>query len=322
MRHAIGVAGLLALVAACSDGVGPTPRGAKVTVLYTDSSGHSGVVRTGSPSTPIPTLDALQFFAPLTQGVVTFNGAKLSIFRFADPELRPIDDRSESGAMFTPGAVSRDGRRLAFASATGSATGSSVFLHTVDLENGARDSINLSTQQEMIATIAPQVILSVPIWSPSGDSVAFLLPNVLGMQMMLYERPSKRLEKKIIQISSSTYFQVQQGRPHWHNDGTIRLLTRRMENEPFHVLDTLVVLKIFARETMPHFERVSHAIAPDSMSMGSIWSYSFSGDGKSVAFGMSTEGRAAIMVMHERVPMLETLHFGTGVRPRNVLLIP
>ena len=316
MRHVIGMFGMVLAAVACADGTAPVRAGAPVTVLYDDSAGRSAVVRTGQSPQLLPTLDTTSFFAAMDDGVVTFSRSRFSIYRFDDNELRPLEDRIEPSAALTPGAVSRDGRRLTYASARNL----DRFLHTVDLTNGTRDSVNISNRDDLGA--ADQVVLSVPIWSPSGDSVAYLLQNVLGMQVIIFERTSHRVEQKVLAIPSSTYFQVQQGRPYWSADGTIRILARRSEVEPYRVLDTLVVLKIFVREPLPHTEVVSRAVAPKDMPMGALWSYSFSADGKAVAFGMSANGKAAIMVMRQGKQELETLLYGPGLRPRNILLIP
>ena len=316
MRHLIGFAAVFTVTVACSDGTGPSRASAPITVLFNDSSGHSSVVRSGESPTVVPALDTTVFFAPMSGGVVTFSRSRFSIYRFSEAQLTPLESRVEGSGLVTPGAVSRDGRRLAYAAAVGF----DRYLHTVDLTTGVRDSVNTAGRDDLGA--GDQIALSVPIWSPSGDSVAFLLPNILGMQIIIYERTSKRLQQKVLAIPSASYFQMQQGRPHWASDGTIRILARRSEVEPYRVLDTLVVLKIFAREAMPHVDIVSRAVAPSDMTMGAIWSYSFSADSKSVAFGMSSGGKASIMVMRQGQIQLEKLVSGAGERPRDMVVIP
>ena len=316
MRNAIRTSALLIAAAGCSDTTAPRLKAAAVEVIYSDSAFRAAVVRTGHAPAPVPALDNTELFAPLSDGMVTYNGSGFSVFHFATPELTPFEDRVERGAFVSSGAVSRNGRRLAYASGLDFER----FLHTVDLTTGIRDSVDVTAYVE--PTIADQMLFSVPVWSPSGDSVAFLLPNVIGIQIMIHELGSQRVEVKPMSVATSTFFRVLGGRPHWSTDGTIRMLTRRTEVEPNRLLDTLVVLRVFPREAMPHAEVVSRAVAPDSMTMGSVWSYSFSADGRTGALGMSSAGRAAIMVMQEGVPTLETLLYGTGLKPRDIILIP
>ncbi len=83
--------------------------------------------------TAIPALDTTRLFAALTDAIVTSSRSRFSIFRFGDPELRLIGDRIEPGGLITLGAVSRDGRQLAYASALNP----DVFPYTVDLSTGA-----------------------------------------------------------------------------------------------------------------------------------------------------------------------------------------
>ena len=316
MRRVSSLAAMMVIAMACSDSNAPKRGGQAVDVVYTDASGRAKLVHTGSDPVPVPALDTTELFAPITDGMVTFSRSRFSIFRFSTPGLSPIEDRLERGVMVTPGAVSKDGRRLAYASAINS----DVFVHTMDLTTGQRDSLNVALRTDLPA--APQIIYSVPVWSPSGDSVAFLLPNVLGMQLFIYERASQRVEVKVMQVPTSTYFRVLEGRPHWASDGTIRFLTQRTELEPYRLLDTLAVLRVYAREPMPHSDVEARATPPDTLSMDDVWSYSFSADGKSVAFGMASGTRSAIMVMHRGLPTLETLVYSEGARPMSVVLVP
>ena len=300
-------------VAACGDGNGPNVASEAVTVVYTDASGHASVVRSGSAPEPLSALDTASLFASTTGGVFRFKNGRISVFRFADPVLRSFEDRQESAALITRGAVSRDGHLLAYATQLNA----DVYLHVVDIASGARDSINVSNKG---IEAAPQIIFSVPVWSPDADSVAFLLPNDLGMQLFLYERASRRLEVKVLKVPTTTYFEPLQGFPSWASDGAIRFLTRRKEGTV--MLDTLVVLRVNPREGFPQAVVAYRAVPPDSLPMSDAWASSFTPDGRSVAFVMATGAKTAVMVMRQGKAQFETLAYGTGVAPADLLLVP
>lgn len=315
MRKSLPILVAVLAGAACSDGTGPRAVGAPATVIFSDSLGRVSVVRSGGAPTAISSLDTTILFATTKGGVLGLKFGRLYRFQLSDPTPRPFEAFGDLWALMTRGAVSPDGRRLAY----GSQTDAGVFIHALELANGDHDSVNVSAREDILA--APQIIYSYPIWSPSGDSVAFLLPNVLGMQILLYERSTQRVEVKVMAVPTSTYFHVLDGWPRWTTDGTIRFLTRRMEVDPWRLLDTLVVLQVHPRDAFPYSEVVSRAASPDSMPMSDPWSYSFSADGKTVAFGMSTNGRAAIMVMRQGRRVLEPLLYRAG-GPRSLVLVP
>jgi hypothetical protein len=320
MRNALFCLTAVVCTSACSDGTGPrTPRAA--TVLYTDSSGHVSMVRSGEASVAVSSMDTTQLFASAPGGVIGLKFGKLYRFTLLDPVPRRVEAIENLWALMTRGAVSPDGKRIAYASAVTYSTGIDpvISVHTIELETGEHDSTNVSTRTDVAA--GPQIIYSYPVWSPSGDSVAFLLPNMLGMQLLIYERTSQRIEVKPMAVPTSTTYHVLDGWPRWTRDGNIRFLTRRMLVAPYRLLDTLVVLQVGAREEVPHYSIVSRAIAPDSLLMSDPWSYSFSADGRTVAFAMSTGGRAAIMVMRQGDRRLETLSYQTR-GPRSVILVP
>jgi len=315
MRNALLILAAVFVGAACSDGTGPGIRPPAATVIFADSLGHVSMVRSGGAPAALRSLDTTTLFATTTGGVIGLKFGQLYSFRLSDPIPRPFESLNNLWSLMTRGAVSPDGKRLAY----GSANDAAVFLHTIELESGTHDSVNLSSREEILA--APQIIYSYPIWSPSGDWVAFLLPNVVGIQILLYERLTRRVEVKPMAVPTSTYFHVLDGWPRWTEDGAIRFLTRRMEVEPWRLLDTLVVLQVHPRDDLPFSEVVARAVAPDSLPMSDPWSYSFSADGKTIAFGMSTNGRAAIMVMRQGQRELETLLYGPG-GPRSLVLVP
>ena len=313
MRIGTGIFAALLGIAACKDGTGPRVLAGPVTVVFTDSTGHASVMRSDSAPVSISSLDMTELFASSTDAVLGYKLGRLSIFRFSDPVPRPFEDRQESAALITRGALSADGKRLAYATGINS----DIFLHTVDITTGARDSINVANKG---LDAAPQIIFSVPIWSPNSENVAFLLPNFLGMQILLYERSTRRLEVKPIAIPSSTFFEVLDGRPQWSSNGTIRFLARRKEDGI--MLDTLVVLQIDPKQPLPQSAIAYKAVPPDSLAITGAWSYSFSRDGKTAAFGMSTGGRAATMVMRQGRSVLETLLYADGAAPADLVLIP
>ena len=314
MRLTIGILAIPLAIVACSDGTAPNPSADAVTVVYTDAAGHASVIRTGDAPVAVTALDATSLFASARGAVIGYKGGRISVFRFTDPVARPFEDRQESGGLVTRGAVSPDGRQLAYATALNS----DVFLHTVDMSTGARDSVNVAHRDDLLA--GPQIIFSVPVWSPGGDTVAFLLPNVVGMQILLYEHATGRLEQKVMTVPTSTLYQPLAGHPRWTGDGTIRFLVRRKNINVLH--DTLAVVRVYPREVVPHSELMYDAVAPDSLPMMETFSYSFSADGKTLAFAMSTGSQTAIMLMRAGRPVLETLLYDDGPSPTDVLLVP
>lgn len=314
MRLTTGFFAAMLGVAACSDGTAPDLASGPVTVVYTDASGNASVVRSGGDPEAINVLDATTLFASSSGAVVGYKDGRISVFRFTDPVARSFEERQESAGLITRGAVSPNGRRLAYATALNT----DVFLHTVDMTSGARDSVNVAHKDELLA--GPQIIFSVPVWSPGGDTVAFLLPNSIGMQILLYEHSTRRLEQKVMTVPVSTFYEPLYGHPRWTPDGTIRFLVRRKDLGVLH--DTLAVVRVYPREVFPHSELMYSAVSPDSLSMMDAFSYSFSADGKTLAFGMATGSKTAIMVMRQGRPTLETLLYEDGPAPTELLLVP
>jgi hypothetical protein len=212
------------------------------------------------------------------------------------------------------GATSPDGRTLAFAQQS---PGAHVFLHLLDLTTGERDSAKVSGRLDVPA--AAQILGRRPVWSPSGDTVAFVLPNSIGVQLFLYEVPTGRIEFFAVPVAVSTYARPLDGWPYWDENGSLHFVAWRFDDTT--PTDTLVVLRVFPRDRDRRAELV-YSAHTDSLRIQGGSSYSFSADGRTVALSVHVGGRTGIFLMLRGNRRLLPVIYGPTRSPVQPLLIP
>jgi hypothetical protein len=314
-RHVrLPAAAVAALVlAACGESTGPGAP-APLAVAFLDAGGRLNTVRTGEDRVVTAIAGGIPYAS--TRGAVALHGDGLRIYHVAEGTVDTLP--VANFGYRTAGAISPDGSRLAYATRAGTATGSEVYLVMVHLASGAADSVRVSGRQEVLA--AEQIEFSTPIYSPSGDSIAFLLPNQIGMQLFLYEVPTGRMEVQLLRVQVSTFFQPLGGWPRWTPQATIRFLTRlRIEGA---LTDTLVVLEVSPRDPEAFARAVYLGAPPDGLPLANPGVYSFDAEGRAVAFATSVDGQTGIFALRQGQPTFETLVQEPGLFPRYPILIP
>ncbi len=296
---------------ACSDGSGPEAETDPVlSVAFVDDDAQLTVVRTGRSPVATPLHNVIPF-AALPGAVAYFAPGGLRIYHLdgrVDSLPVPFD-----GAQ-TLGAISADGTRLAYVNR---GTRGQVFLHVIQIATGARDSIDTANRLDEPA--AGQIILSTPVFSPTGDRIAFLLPNPLTVQLFLYEITTRRIEVFPVRVSVTLFAKVVAGWPRWTSDGSIRFLAWRLENG--RLGDTLAVMRIFP-ESRERQSEVIFAATPVSLGIDGVGPYSFNAEGNAVAFAMQSGGQVGIFSMSAGSARVRTLLFDPSTNPRYPLLIP
>jgi hypothetical protein len=210
-------------------------------------------------------------------------------------------------------ALSPDGARLAYPSAIGF----DVYLFAVNLVTLRRDSIDVSGRADLVA--GPQIEFSTPVYSPSGDSIVFILPNPVTVQMVIYEVPTRRLEQHVLLVPVSTQYALLRGWPRWADDGSLRLLAR--ERTRTGLGDSLFVVKVFPRQRDRSAEIAYRAALPDSLRGAEVGSYSFDASGDIAVFTLRTAaGRRGIFALRAGQSTLETLLYDASVRPVTALV--
>jgi hypothetical protein len=305
-----GLVALLAL-AACDDGTGPPPPPPlAVHVAYIESGEPAlQIVQEGKPPSTTSVQNAVPF-AAIEGGLVLARQGGLSLY-YLDGSSITVPAFIGSGAP--GGATSPDGKRLAYSQL---AQGGDVFLHLVDLETAVHDSLLISGRQDVPAAV--QILGKRPVWSPSGDTVAFVLPNPIGVQLFLYEVPTGRIEMFAVPVAVTTYARPLEGWPYWDEGGGVQFLAWRFtEDTP---TDTLVVLRVFPRDRDRRAELVFGAYT-DSLPIEGGTSYSFSADGRTVGLSMRAAGRTGIFLMHRGEPFLTPVLYEPTRTPLQPLLI-
>lgn len=312
VRFAHAATCTLVTLAACSDGTGPreTPD-ASVRIAYLEVGGTTlQIAQEGMTPFTTSVQNAVPF-AALDGGLVLSRQGGLSLYYL---DGSSITVPAFIGFGSTGGAVSPDGTRLAYSHRTG---GGEIFLHLIDLETGVHDSIEVSRRQDVPA--AAQIAGRRPVWSPSGDTVAFVLPNPIGVQLFLYEVASRRIEVFAVPVAVSTYARPLDGWPYWDANGSLHFVAWRFDDDV--PTDTLVVLRVFPRDRDRRAEFV-YAAHTDSLPIEGGSSYSFSRDGRTVALSVRAAGRTGLFLMHRGVPVLAPLIYGPQTEPVQPLLIP
>ncbi|MFN2397698.1 MAG: hypothetical protein ABR543_03485 [Gemmatimonadaceae bacterium] len=312
---------LCAVVIACSDSSGPRADSSELDVVFLDGGARLNTLHSGDPPAITGLKNALPF-ASTNRAVLLLTESGSGPSKVRRLNLFHLDGRLDSLAIPIPhittaGAISPDGSRLAFASAV-FGTIDKVFLHTVHLSTMARDSLDVSDRDD--APAAPFIIFSTPVFSPSGDSVAFLLPNSIGVQVLLYEVSSKRIEVFPVPVPVTTFARLLPGWPRWTRAEGIRFLARRFSGN--NGTDTLVVMSVNPRQRQSHAQILYRASTPDSLPIQDAAIYSFDARGESVAFGMQSNGRTGVFAIREGTGIVEPLLYDRAVSPSLPLIVP
>lgn len=317
---------LLLLAVACDGSTGPSAGRAPLSLVFLDAGARLNVLRGGAAPVPtaltgiVPlaaTTGKVAFFAPpqarVVDGQVVVDSGGLRLYSLADGHVDTLPvPNGGAGA----GAISPDGQMLAYVRG-----GRAVHLVLVRLADNARDSVDLSAHDARPAAV--QAIDATPIYSPSGDSVAFLLPNLIGLQLLIYEVRSGRVEVFPLPVPVTTLFDpTLRGWPRWTRDASIRFLVRR--RTPAGPSDTLTVLRVFPREPRRPAEVAFEGRPAAGVTLNGASSYSFDATGTAVAFGMTAAGRAGsrIAVLRQGAGEFEELTVGTGSHPALPLVVP
>jgi hypothetical protein len=334
MRRAVRrVLGAIACVAGtgCGDSGAPTPPPA-VKIVFLDDLVQLNTLQSGGT----PQLTALTNVLPFaaSRGAIYYLAPRVVVA--GDNAGRPVLTITDSGGLrrYHPesgmvdtfplryfdsqafGAATNDGRLFAYTTIDND----SVHLNTFSLETGERRSVNVTGTVQ--APASEQIGLATPTFSPSGDSLVFLLPNFLGMQMLVYEPRTGRYDVRLLRVQVTTFYEPLQGWPRWTaRDNSVRFLARLKSN--LQPTDTLAVVRIFPREPDRPNEMVYAARVPDSLSIASAKFYSFSEDGNTVVMSVATtQGKTGLFAMRAGHGTLETLLYDGRVTPRYPLLIP
>jgi hypothetical protein len=301
---------LLALVA-CSDSTAPPESpAAAVRIAYLEvGSTTLQIVQEGMTPNPTSVQNATPF-AAIAGGLVLARQGGLSLYYL---DGSSITVPAFVGFGSPGGATSPDGYRLAYSHHTGS----EIFLHLLDLETGAHDSIRVSGRQDVPAAV--QIAGRRPVWSPSGDTIAFVLPNPIGVQLFLYEVETGRIEVFAVPVAVSTFARPLDGWPYWDPNGSLHFVAWQFDTDV--PSDTLLVMRVFPRDRDRRAE-VVHAAHTDSLPIEGGSSYSFSADGRTVALSVRAAGRSGIFLMHRGDRRLSPLVYGQSREPAQPLLIP
>jgi Tol biopolymer transport system component len=302
---------LLAL-AACDDGTAPRPPvDEAIRIAYVESGLPTLQIVQEGMTPSATTVQNATPFAAIDGGLVLAREGGLSLYYL---DGSSITVPASTGGGVPGGATSPDGSRLAYARRSN--TGA-VYLHFIEIADGTHDSLLVSGRQDVPAAV--QIVGRRPTWSASGDSLAFVMPNPIGVQLFLYEVASGRIEVFPVPVPVTTYALPIEGWPYWHADGSLHFVGwRKEDNAP---TDTLVVMRVFPRERARHFE-VVFAAHTDSLTLESATSYSFSPDGRTVALTLRADGRTGIFVMHQGEPLLAPVLYEASRTPGQSLLIP
>lgn len=312
MRPALMISSAVLALSACDDGTAPPPPvDEAIRIAYVESGLPTlQIVQEGMTPSATSVQNATPF-AAIDDGLVLARQGGLSLYYL---DGSSITVPASTGSGVPGGATSPDGSRLAYARRSN--TGA-VYLHFIEIPNGTHDSLLVSGRQDVPAAI--QIAGRRPTWSASGDSLAFVMPNPIGVQIFLYEVTSGRIEVFPVPVPVTTYVQPIEGWPYWHPDGSLHFVGWRTENNA--PTDTLLVVRVFPRERARHFE-VVFAAHTDSLTLESATSYSFSPSGRTVALTLRADGRTGIFVMHRGEPLLTPVLYEAARTPGQTLLIP
>ena len=307
---------VLAALSACGRDSPTAPADATaVQLAFVDNLFRLTLVQPGGAPVTTSVSGSVPFAA--TDGLLAYwQGDTLRLYDVASGTSRATAAVGRPATMALDGALSRDGRRVAFVSG---AAGSQIFIHVVDLETGARDSTDLVQRAEPTTTV--RVLAATPEFSDDGDQIGFLLPTPIAMHFFIVEPFNWRTEQHLLWIATSTTVAVIPGRPRWLPDGQVRFVARKraLDTTP---LDTMMILSFdpYRGEIGAFIEH--EAAMPDTLSLDLPRNYSFTADGRAAALTVTANGRDGIFLLRERHDTVEPLVFGASQAPRYPIIVP
>lgn len=312
----LALAGLAALVPACG-GDGPTSPGDEpaVQLAFVDNLFRLTLLESGGAPVTTSVSGIVPFAA--TAGLLAYwQDDTLRLYDVASGASRATAAVGRPATMALEGALSRDGRRVAFVSG---AAGREIFVHVIDLETGARDSADLVPRAEPTTTV--RVLTATPEFSADGDQIGFLLPTLLAMHFFIVEPFNWRTELHLLWIPTSTTVEAIPGRPRWLADGQVRFVARKRTLDATPV-DTMMILSFdpYRGEVGALIEH--EAAMPDTLSLDLPRNYSFTADGRAAALTVTANGRDGIFLLRERHAVVEPLVFGASQTPRFPIIVP
>jgi hypothetical protein len=311
----LALAALAALPACRADGPTSPVEERAVQLAFVDNLFRLTLLESGG--TPVTTsVSGIVPFAATAGLLAYWQGDTLRLYDVPSGVSRPTAAVGAPATMALEGALSRDGRRVAFVSG---AAGSQIFLHVVDLETGARDSADLVPRVEPTTTV--RVLTAPPEFSPDGDRIGFLLPTLLAMHFFIVEPLNWRTEQHLLWIATSTTVQVIPGRPRWLTDGHVRFVARKRALDATPV-DTMMLLS-FDPDRGELGALIEHQAAmPDTLSLDQPRNYSLTADGRAAALTVTANGRDGIFLLREGHDTVEPLVFGASQMPRYPIIVP
>ncbi len=313
------LAAVAAALTACSDNTGSRAE-ADVDVvfasgqqLYTVRSGSQPVATALGEAIPFAATNrAFALFPIVRSGPGQSAYGNLQLFHLQGT----LDSLGVPGEFLrSVGAISPDGASLVYVR---SGADGHIYLKTVHLLTGLRDSSDMSLDRASPAAI--QIAGNAPVFSPSGDSVAFLLPNPITVQLFIYEVRTKRVQVYPVPVPVTTFVQVLNGWPRWTRANGIRFLGRRITQTL--LLDSVIVMSVDPRTPTRQAQQLYTVAIPDSLPIGILGLYSFDQTGDAVVFSMRTNGVQGLFLARSDSPKLRTILHSPFFVPDFPLLIP
>ncbi|MDQ6888378.1 MAG: hypothetical protein M3068_13985 [Gemmatimonadota bacterium] len=308
-----------AMLGACSDNTG-LRAGADVDVVFV-SGQQLYTLRSGSQPIVTALGEALPF-AATNRAVALFPIRRFGPGQSAYGDLQLFHLQGTLDSLGVPGeflrsvgAISPDGASLVYVR---SGADGHIYLKTVHLLTGLRDSSDVSIDRAAPAAI--QIAGNAPVFSPSGDSVAFLLPNPITVQLFIYEVRTRRVQVYPVPVPVTTFVQLLAGWPRWTRENGIRFLGRRIALT--QLLDSVIVMSVDPRTPTRFAQQLYTVGIPDSLPITDFGVYSFDQTGDAVVFGMNTNGVNGLFLARRDSPKLRTILYNPAFDPLFPLLIP
>ena len=317
LRRVAGLLAITAASAACgSDGPsGPRPDDSAVRLAFVDNMFRLTLLR--SDGSPVTTA---------VSGIVPFAASDGRLAYWQQDTLRLYDVEASTStatkavgmpsSITNAGALSPDGRRIAFVSGSSS---TAVYLHVVDLVTGARDSTNLSLNLESTETV--RILQAPPVFSHDGQRVGFLLSGFLAMHFVAVEPVNWRTELHHLWVATSTTVEYVPGVPRWLRDGTVRFVARKRTLGAVAV-DTLMILSVHPNQGDLGAFVQYEAGMPDTLSLQTPHGYSFTADGRTAAVMLTSNGKDGIFLLRPGGRTIQPLLLDAAVAPRYTIIVP